>query len=427
VGWKLFFATSSSKDGGHDAKGNREVRIIGSGRHFPPQKYTNAEVLARCNIDATPEWMEEKIGIKTRHTVRRTEDPDCFYGSEALPMEGYKNSDLCAGAITKALERAGMDKSELDLIIITTCTPDYPVPSTATIVQSTLGIPEVAAIDIRSACCGAMQGLITAMQYLRTGYYRNVVVCGCDVGTVFGNLDKDSPQYCRQDKVNACMIGDGAGALLLRGFDVESGEKPHGIEILYTRMNSIGMGKPFGMYLPMGGSVCPPTVKRCEEGLQFFKHDYRGVLEHGPELYLRALTDLLENTSYEINDIDVFIPHQANGTISKIAAKLKFPAERLYNDFEDVGNTANASLPIAVDELVEQNKLPEGALVCLGAAESTKWLYAGVLLRWTCLAGENSAQLRGRDPLYARIYARLIVVVATVLLRAQKLKKRLLG
>merc|ERR1711879_451841 len=105
-----------------------------------------------------------------------------------------------------------------------------------------------------------------------------------------------------------------------------------------------------------------------------------------------------------------------NGSISNIAAKLKFPAERLYNDFERVGNTANGSLPIAVDELVEKNELPEGALVALGAAESTKWLYAVVLLRWSCLAGANDAKMRERDPLYARLYARALLALASLAL-----------
>eukprot|EP01094_Clydonella_sp_ATCC50884_P016651 TRINITY_DN276_c0_g1_i1.p1 TRINITY_DN276_c0_g1~~TRINITY_DN276_c0_g1_i1.p1 ORF type:complete len:457 (+),score=176.33 TRINITY_DN276_c0_g1_i1:25-1371(+) len=430
LAWKFLFSSKRGKQSS-PMSGGREVRIIGTGRHFPPGKISNKDALHYCNIDATEEWMETKIGIKTRHSARAGRDAaegeEPFHGSEPRPAEGCRNSDLCAAAITKALARANLDKSELDLIIISTCTPDYPVPSTATIVQSNMEIPECAAVDIRSACCGAMQATITAMQYCRTGYYRTVAICGCDVGTIFGNLDKDSPTYCRQDKVNACMIGDGAGAFILRGFDKEAGEKPHGIEILYSTMNSIGMGKPFGMYLPLGGSCLPATVKRCEEGLQFFKHDYRGVLEHGPELYLRALQDMLDNTEYELNDINIFIPHQANGSISQIAEKLKFPAERLFNDFTDNGNTANASLPIAVDELVEKNELPEGALVALGAAESTKWLYAVLLLRWSCLAGENDAKLGERDPLYARLYARALIALASFALRVQKLKKSLMG
>jgi 3-oxoacyl-[acyl-carrier-protein] synthase III len=241
-----------------------------------------------------------------------------------------------------------------------------------------------------------MQALITATQYLTNGTYKTAAVIGCDVGTIFGNLDKDDPTFTRQDLVNAVMIGDGAGALILQAFNTdEQGDEPHGVELVYYNMKSIGGDtSKFGMYLPIGGCVHPATADRLSTGLQYFKHDYRLVLEHGPELYLRALDDILSNGNFTLADFDMFVPHQANGKINDIAKEKNFPAERLFHNFDRVGNTANASLLLAFDEIMTKGLVADGGLVAFGAAESTKWLYACLVVRWKNLKGQGSNATR---------------------------------
>ncbi|KAL6061402.1 Beta-ketoacyl-[acyl-carrier-protein] synthase III, variant 2 [Balamuthia mandrillaris] len=333
-------------------------------------------------------------GIKTRYSsVELPIDHD-----NMRPSEGNCNSDLCAKAARKALAQAGLDVTDLELILVATCTPDYPVPSTASIVQEKLGIDECAAIDIRSACCGSTQAIVTALQYLQTGYYSCAVVIGSETGSVFGNLTNKRNSFSRGDTVNAAMIGDGAAACVLRAFpsvafsrkqrqeqkaEDEAGER--GIEIVYSKLNCIGKGKKPGMYIPGGGSLCPLNEKRVEEGLHYFKHDYRGVLAHGAELYLRALKDGLQGGGVAMGDVDLFIPHQANGKITEIARKMGLPTDRIYSNFERVGNTANASLLLCLDEVVQEDTLPEGAIIMMLAAESTKWLYGTLLLRYSSL------------------------------------------
>ncbi|KAL6061403.1 Beta-ketoacyl-[acyl-carrier-protein] synthase III, variant 3 [Balamuthia mandrillaris] len=311
----------------------KRVRIVGVGSAFPGELIDNQRLLDETNLgaDVTPEWIEQKIGIKTRYSsVELPIDHD-----NMRPSEGNCNSDLCAKAARKALAQAGLDVTDLELILVATCTPDYPVPSTASIVQEKLGIDECAAIDIRSACCGSTQAIVTALQYLQTGYYSCAVVIGSETGSVFGNLTNKRNSFSRGDTVNAAMIGDGAAACVLRAFpsvafsrkqrqeqkaEDEAGER--GIEIVYSKLNCIGKGKKPGMYIPGGGSLCPLNEKRVEEGLHYFKHDYRGVLAHGAELYLRALKDGLQGGGVAMGDVDLFIPHQANGKITEIARKV---------------------------------------------------------------------------------------------------------
>lgn len=392
----------------------REVRIIGVGSDLPGEPISNEALLDYCNLvdeedgegawtrEKCLEWIDKRVGIEYRHSSRNVDPPGPVNQFE--PYEHTRTSALAANAIRKAVETAGLQVADLDMVIVATATPDFPIPSTATLVQERLGVAECAAVDIRSACCGALQGVITAIQYLQTGYKRTIAVAGCDIGSVFGNLDKDSATYTRQDFVNAVMIGDGAGALILRGFDKET-EQAHGIEILHFGMNSIGPGKKPGMWLPLGGSVYPATQKNLDQGLQFFKHDFKSVLEHGPVLFTRAMEEALNGANKSISDISLFVPHQANAQIPQLATKFGVPMERMFHNFERVGNTANASTLICLDEIATENKLGEGELVLVASAESTKWLYASILLRWSSLKGPSKAVVRQRDWFFRRWYS----------------------
>ena len=199
------------------------------------------------------------------------------------------------------------------------------------------------------------------------------------------------------------MIGDGAGAVILRGFDED--EEPHGIEILYYGFSSIGLGKKPGMWLPLGGSMHPGTVENVKSGLANFKHDYKAVLEHGPVLFTSAMNDALQATNTSISDISLFVPHQANGKIPELAIKFGVPQERMFHNFERYGNTANASVMLCLSDIADENELAEGDLVLVASAESTKWLYASILLKWTSMTGEKNIRVRKRDSFFRRLYA----------------------
>jgi len=138
--------------------------------------------------------------------------------------------------------------------------------------------------------------------------------------------------------------------------------------------------------------------------LQYFKHDYKLVLDHGPELYLRALDDLLSGSNLTMADFDMFVPHQANGKIHEIAQSRNFPTDRLFHNFDRVGNTANASLLLAFDEIMSKNLVPDGGYVAFGAAESTKWLYACLVVRWKNLKSSTTASASTTRSKYVCIF-----------------------
>ena len=216
------------------------------------------------------------------------------------------------------------------------------------------------------------------------------------------------------------MIGDGAGAVILRRQDKD--EKCFGMEIVYTRMNSVGLGKKPGMFLPGGGSLRPFCQDALKEGLQYFKHDYREVLLHGPELYLRAIQDTFDANNIGFDDIDVYVPHQANGRVPYLASKMGVPEERVFFNFPKVGNTANASTLLCLDEIDRKNEVPTGGLVLLLGAESTKWLYSSILLRWSPLVGEQRSVVQKRSrSIFERMYRFIIFWLLLWFVRIKRL------
>ena len=161
------------------------------------------------------------------------------------------------------------------------------------------------------------------------------------------------------------------------------------------------------MWLPLGGSLYPGTPENVQKGLGFFKHDYKAVLEHGPILYTTAMNEALQATGLGLSDIALFVPHQANGQIPQLATKFGVPKERMFHNFHRYGNTANASVLLCLADIAEENTLAEGDIVLIASAESTKWLHASLMLRWTSLSGVKNTRVRVRDAWYRRLYTSL--------------------
>lgn len=301
------------------------------------------------------------------------------------------NSKLSAEACRIALKRANLKR--VDAIIHSSCTPDYPVPSTASLVQDELGINDCSVYDIRSACCGSTQAISLARSLLLSETHSTILVVGMDVGSVFGVLDSNSKGFTKSDMVNACMIGDGGGCIIIKSFKFSNdNERTHtlskftnGILRVDAVINkSIGVGKSPGMYLPGGGSINPCNQRTLDLGLNKFKHEFKSVLNHGPILYLNAIHEMEKFSGISLSNIDILIPHQANGRLIELAEGLGLNPSIIYTNFERVGNTANGSLYICLDEIINQNRatIPHNGYILLISAESTKWLFGGVLLRY---------------------------------------------
>ena len=338
--------------------------------------------------------------------------------------------------------------SDIDMIIVTTVTPDMPCPGTATFVMEKLGLNNIQVMDIRSACCGFTTGLQNAIAYMKSSPtpsprqvlermknkpevfsseqqqisgssssfsefsssscssldIKTVAVVGCEVGSIFGNLDPKHPAYNRGDAANASMIGDAASCVIVRRFDTFLSSKNNsnhdknnqsqqesnktrtttsatdkfftnafGPELLHVEVRCIGQGKEPGMHIPCGGCLHPFSEKVFQQGGHFFHHDFKKVLEYGAELYYKAIQTGLKalgrNRRYQelvgnvvdtttatsskfvepsVIDIDLFIAHQANGRITSYGTKMGVEEDKMHEHFSHFGNTANASLPLGI-------------------------------------------------------------------------------
>ena len=191
---------------------------------------------------------------------------------------------------------------------------------------------------------------------------------------MFGLLDANDSHWEKSHAVNAVMIGDAAACIILS-------RTPGPFVIEDAQIGSIGVGQKAGMSLLAGGSCHPICQETLDSGRGYFTHNFRDVLVHGPRLYVEAIDAIMVNNAITLDDIDVIVPHQANGRVPELADKMGLPSEKLFCNFSKYGNTANASLFLSLDEIHRQRRMKDGESVLLLAAESTKWLYGGTLLR----------------------------------------------
>ncbi|MGA9994467.1 MAG: beta-ketoacyl-ACP synthase III [Pyrinomonadaceae bacterium] len=321
--------------------------ILGTGHSYPEGVLTNADL--EKLVDTTDEWITQRVGIKQRR--------------KAAP--GEYTSMFAVRAARQAIERAKIDPSEIDLLLCATVTPDQILPSTGCLVQAELGATNAAAMDVVAACSGFLYGLTLANTMIRTGQARYALVIGAEVLT----------QYVDYTDRSTCVIfGDGAGAAVLGPVEAERG-------ILATRIRSDGRFAE-QLYSPGGGTRLPPSAETIASGQHFFKMK-------GNELFkvaVRSMADIsrevLEEAGLNADDVNLFIPHQANQRITDaVANKLGVDEARIYSNISQHGNTSSASIPIALDECVEAGRVKAGDLVLLASfGGGVTW--GGVLLRW---------------------------------------------
>lgn len=325
----------------------RNVKIIGTGSYTPAKVLTN-EYLSGI-LSTTPEWIEENLGIKER----RVAGDDEF------------TSDLASQAAIKAIENAGLNKDDIDLIIVATATPDRMAPSTAAIVQDKIEAYNAVAFDISAVCSGFLYAMSVASQFIASGVYDNVLVIGADT---FSKIT----DWTRRDAV---FFGDGAGAAVLSHADASEG-------FLAFRLYTNGRGK-WNFTIPAGGSEMPATEKTVKEKLHYFQMNGRAVYETATEVLPKAIEQVLNDTGLTISDIDLMVPHQPSIKIlQKTAELIGLPFEKVMTNMDKYANTSGGTIPILLDELNRSGKIKKGDVI-LFAAVGSGWTYGASIIKWS--------------------------------------------
>jgi len=322
------------------------ARIAGTGSYAPERVLTNAD-LERM-VKTSDEWIVERTGIRERR----------------LAAPGEACSDLGTRAAERALEAAGVAASDLDMILVATCTGDAPLPSTACLIQYRLGATKAAACDIGAACCGFVYALAVGDAYVKTGL-RHVLVIGSEVMSSITNW---------KDRNTCILFGDGAGAAVLSATKEDRG-------ILSSHLHSDGSLWNL-ICVPGGGSRMPPTEKMLADKLQYIKMKGNETFKVAVKTLEESAREALKANGLTVADLDVYVPHQANARIIKaVASRLELPMEKVVLNVDRYGNTSAASIPIALDEAVRAGRIKKGNLVMM-AAFGSGLTWATSLMRW---------------------------------------------
>ncbi len=321
--------------------------IWGVGSAVPERVLTNHDL--EKMVETSDEWISTRTGIKER----RISEP------------GEKTSDYAAAAARRALERAGVHPEELDLIIVATLTPDMFCPPTACIVQHKIGAVRAGAFDLSAACSGFVYGLDVAARGIEAGAYRRVLVIGAD-------LLSHVTDYT--DRSTCVLFGDGAGACVLG--PVEEGG------VLSTYLGADGSGGPKLTVPAYRSNEAAVNGAASREGT-FIRMDGNEVFKFAVRVMPEAALEAVRRAGVAVEDVRLFIPHQANIRIIDAAAKrLGISGDRVFSNVHKYGNTSAASIPIALDEAVEQGRISPGDLVVLvGFGGGLTW--AASVLQWT--------------------------------------------
>lgn len=326
---------------------DRTSRIVGLGRYIPLKVITN-EDLERM-ADTTDEWITVRTGIKERRVAADSE----------------ATSDLAIAAAQEALAAASVDPTELDLILVGTATPDTVFPASSCIVQDRLGAKQAGAVDISAACSSFVYAMSVAHAHLVAGLAQRVLVIGAETLSRITNW---------KDRSTCVLFGDSAGAAVM-----VPAKGPRGM--LSFWLGSDGSGAPL-ISQPAGGSRLPASYETVERGQHYIHMNGREVFKFASRIIPKAIEEAASRAGIPIDEVDLFIPHQANIRIIEAAAeRLGQPVEKFYVNVQKYGNTSSASVPVALYEAVEDGRVrPDDVIVLVAFGGGLTW--ASCALRW---------------------------------------------
>jgi 3-oxoacyl-[acyl-carrier-protein] synthase-3 len=327
----------------------RSVRIAGWGSYAPERILTNADL--EKLVDTSDEWIRTRTGIRERRVAAAHET----------------TATLAAIAAKRAIAVAGLDPNDIDLILVGTLTPDYWMPATAVLVKEAIGNTRAVAFDLMAACSGFVYSYATADAFLRSGIYRHALVIGAELLTRF--LDFSDRNTC-------ILFGDGAGAVVLSASDEEGG----GLAGMELTTDPDGA---YMIWLPSGGSKSPVSVETLRRGEHYIRMEGRETYRYATRTLAASALTAIERAGWRPEDVDLFIPHQANIRIIESVAKgLGLPMERIFVNVDRYGNTSAASVGIALAEAVDTGRVKVGdriVFVAFGAGFTS----GAIAVTWT--------------------------------------------
>ena len=325
--------------------------ITGVGGYVPDYILNNEE-LSRM-VDTTDEWITTRVGIKERRI---------------LTEEGLGTSYLARKAAKQLIQKTGVDPDTIDALIVTTTTPDYKFPSTASIVLGKLGLKNAFAFDFSAACCGFLYTLDVAASMIQSGRYKKIIVIGAD---------KMSSLVDYTDRATCVLFGDGAGAVLVEATEEEN----VGVQNSYLRTD--GQGLPF-LHMKAGGSVCPPSHFTVDHRLHYLYQEGRTVFRYAVTDMSNDVMKIMEMNNLKADDVNWVIPHEANlRIIEAVTKRAGIPLDKVVVNIDHYGNTSAATIPLALWDAESQLKKGDNVIFTAFAAGFVhgasfyKWAYDG--------------------------------------------------
>ena len=310
--------------------------ITGVGGYVPDYILNNEE-LSRM-VDTTDEWITTRVGIKERRI---------------LTEEGLGTSYLARKAAKQLIQKTGVDPDTIDALIVTTTTPDYKFPSTASIVLGKLGLKNAFAFDFSAACCGFLYTLDVAASMIQSGRYKKIIVIGAD---------KMSSLVDYTDRATCVLFGDGAGAVLVEATEEEN----VGVQNSYLRTD--GQGLPF-LHMKAGGSVCPPSHFTVDHRLHYLYQEGRTVFRYAVTDMSNDVMKIMEMNNLKAEDVNWVIPHEANlRIIEAVTKRAGIPLDKVVVNIDHYGNTSAATIPLALWDAESQLKKGDNVIFKIGRA-----------------------------------------------------------
>ncbi|WP_026915444.1 3-oxoacyl-ACP synthase III family protein [Christiangramia portivictoriae] len=334
-----------------------QTKIAGLGKYVPENVVTNDD-LSKL-MDTNDEWITERTGIKERRHIKKG--------------DGNTTASMGVKAAKIAIERAGISKDDIDLIVFATLSPDYYFPGCGVQVQEMLEIATCPALDVRNQCSGFIYAVSVADQFIKTGMYKNVLVIGSENHS--GGLD-----FTTRGRSVSVIFGDGAGAAVLTRSD------HNGQGILSTHLHSEGKhALELSLKGPSTNHWVPKIIAENPQGDDIPYYPYMNgqfVFKNAIQRFSEVINEGLQENGLSVSDIDMLIPHQANLRISQfVQQKFKLADDKVYNNIQKYGNTTAASIPIALTEAWEQGKVKEGDTVVL-AAFGSGFTWGSAIIKW---------------------------------------------